>query len=55
MEVMAEQTEPMLTLTTDDDINWTVVTPIIQPGALPPPTTLPKETAVTKPVGKYKF
>ena len=26
MEVMESQVEPMLTLTTDDDINWMVVT-----------------------------
>ena len=50
MEVMAEQVEPMLTLTTDDDINWMVVTSNPQPTALRPASLVTnEETEITKP------
>ena len=49
IEVMAEQVEPMLTLTTEDDINWMVVTSNPQPNALiPPPRSDKKTTEMTK-------
>ena len=44
MEVMENQVEPMLTLTTDDDINWMVVTS----SSLPVPS-LPSQTNMKDP------
>ena len=41
MEVMESQVEPMLTLTTDDDINWMVVTASPLPVA-----SLPSQTDI---------
>ena len=55
MEVMAEQTEPMLTLTTDDDINWMVVTPTTQAVTIASTDTSSRENATAKPVGKGSF
>ena len=57
IEVMAEQVEPMLTLTTEDDINWMVVTSNPQPNAIiPPPTSAKEATEITKPTtGNGKF
>ena len=57
IEVMAEQVEPMLTLTTDDDINWMVVTSYPQPNEIIPLSTSAKEaTEITKPTtGKCEF
>ena len=51
MEVVTEQVEPMLTLSTEDDINWTVVMPTIEPIIN---TTLVNSirTVAAKPVGK---
>ena len=44
MEVMESQVEPMLTLTTDDDINWMVVTASPLPVASLPSQTDIKDT-----------
>ena len=44
MEVMESQVEPMLTLTTDDDINWMVVTASPLPVASLPSQTDNKDT-----------
>ena len=49
IEVMEEQVEPMLTLTTEDDINWMVLSSNIQPDTfMQPHTTTPKETTETR-------
>ena len=49
IDVMAEQVEPMLTLTTDDDINWMVVTSNPQANAIiPPPTSVKEAAGITK-------
>ena len=46
IEVMSEQVEPMLTLTTEDDINWMVVSSNPVPNnAISPP----KEPDIQKP------
>ena len=44
MEVMESQVEPMLTLTTDDDINWMGVTASPLPGASLPSQAEIKDT-----------
>ena len=48
VEVMAEQVEPMLTLTTEDDINWMVVASNPMPNFTIPS---PKEPEIQKPSG----
>ena len=48
VEVMAEQVEPMLTLTTEDDINWMVVASNPIPSFVISP---PKEPEIQKPSG----
>ena len=55
MEAMAEQIEPMLTLTTDDDINWMVVTSTPQPVTVAAADTSSREATIAKPVGKGTF
>ena len=51
MEVVTEQVEPMLTLSTEDDINWTVVMPTTEPIASTNSVTSIR-TVAAKPVGK---
>ena len=48
VEVMAEQVEPMLTLTTEDDINWMVVASNPMPNVT---ISSPKEPEIQKPSG----
>ena len=52
MEVMESQVEPMLTLTTDDDINWMVVTASPLPVASLPSQTDIKDTDSGNATGK---
>ena len=49
IEVMSEQVEPMLTLTTEDDINWMVVSSNPEPNHT---ISNPKETDIQKPSGE---
>ena len=49
IEVMSEQVEPMLTLTTEDDINWMVVSSNPVPNNTISP---PKEPDIQKPSGE---
>ena len=49
IEVMSEQVEPMLTLTTEDDINWMVVSSNPVPNNEISP---PKEPDIQKPSGE---
>ena len=49
IEVMSEQVEPMLTLTTEDDINWIVVSSNPVPNNTISP---PKEPDIQKPSGE---
>ena len=51
IEVMSEQVEPMLTLTTEDDINWMVVSSNPVPNNTISP---PKEPDIQKPSGESK-
>ena len=48
IEAMAEQVEPMLTLTTEDDINWMVVASNPMPNFI---ISSPKEPEIQKPSG----
>ena len=48
IEVMAEQVEPMLTLTTEDDINWMVVASNPMPDYT---ISSPKQPEIQKPSG----
>ena len=51
MEVVTEQVEPMLTLSTEDDINWTVVMPTTE--AITNTNSVTSiRTVAAKPVGK---
>ncbi len=53
MEVVTEQVEPMLTLSTEDDINWTVVMPTTE--AITSTNSVTSiRTVAAKAVGKYE-
>ena len=52
VEVIAEQVEPMLTLTTEDDINWMVVASNPIPSFVLSP---PKEPEIQKPSGMFRL
>ena len=59
MDVVADQAEPMLTLTTDDGFNWMVISPpqsnlLHSPAAAAAiPTLNAASTSATSPVGMY--